>query len=96
MAYGLVDGLHHTEPPLRKAGVLVTFAAISRPGLIAISLSVGMLWTCLIVEHATMRRAALEQVRVLHEVDVMRQQRFSRPVSSPARSFPHPQRPAAG
>lgn len=55
-----------------------------------------MLWTCLILEHATVRRAALEQVRVLHEVELMRQQRYSRPVSSPVRGLPQKQRPAAG
>ena len=74
----------------------MTIAAISKPGLLAIGASVAMLWTCLILEHATVRRAALEQVRVLHEVDLMRQQRYSRPVSSPVRSLPHQQRSAAG
>jgi len=74
----------------------VTIAAITKPGLIAISLSVATLWSCLLLEHATMRRAVLEQARVLHEVDVMRQQRYSRPVSSPQPRLPHPRRPAAG
>ena len=74
----------------------VTIAAITRPGLIAISLSVATLWVCLILEHATMRSAALEQARVLRDVDVMRHQRYSHPVFSPVRILPHPRRPSAG
>jgi hypothetical protein len=77
-------------------GAPVTIAAITRPGLTAIGLAVAMLWTCLILERATVRRAALEQVRVLHEVDELRQQRYARPVSSPVPGFSRRHRPAAG
>jgi hypothetical protein len=66
-------------------------AKITGQGLTAIACSVGLLWTCVIVENVARRNAYTERSRVIREVRHLRQQRTV-PVSDPSplvRHHPH-------
>jgi hypothetical protein len=66
-------------------------AKITGQGLAAIACSVGLLWTCVIVENVARRNAYMERGRVIREVRELRQQRTT-PVSEPSplvRRHPH-------
>jgi hypothetical protein len=56
---------------------------ITGPGLSAIGLSVALLWGCLIAERVIVRDAVKERTRVVRELERMRLERQSTPVSVP-------------
>jgi len=66
-------------------------AKITGQGLATIACSVGLLWTCVIVQRVSQVQAYTERTRVMHEVRELQQQR-SVPVSDPSplvRRRPH-------
>jgi len=66
-------------------------AKITGQGLATIACSVGILWTCVIVQRVSQLQAYIERTRVMHEVRQLQQQR-SVPVSDPSplvRRRPH-------
>lgn len=65
-------------------------AKITGPGLAAITVCVMALWGCIIGERVLLRRANAEQMRAVHDLEVLRRQDRSRPISEPA---PRPWRP---
>ncbi len=70
-------------------------AKITGQGLIAIAISVALLWGCLVSERLIVNRANEEASRSLRDLRLMRQQRHAIPVSVPV---PHqsPVHPVAG
>jgi hypothetical protein len=69
---------------------------ITGQGLVAIALSVGLLWSCLIGERLIVRQAAARQVRLMHELQQLQRTRHTEPVSVPASPIPHPTRITVG
>jgi len=66
----------------------VPIAKITGQGLAAIALSVALLWSCLIGERVTVRRASAERTLVMRDLQRMQRtnlklNRRSEPVSSP-------------
>ncbi len=61
----------------------MSIAAITKPGLTAMALSVCVLWACLIGERIIVDRAAREQTAVLRDLTLLRQRLRSEPVSVP-------------
>lgn len=59
-------------------------ARITGKGLAAIGFSVGILWSCVIVEQVRHRTAVTERARVVREVRQMQRQRHSEPASAPS------------
>jgi len=72
----------------------MTIAKITGPGLAALSVSVALLWGCVIAERALVRRSALEQARVLHEIRLLRE-RHAEPAADPQPHFFRPRRRSA-
>ena len=66
-------------------------AKITTPGLTAMGLSVALLWGCFIGEQAIRRSATMEQARILHEMNLLRQTVRPQPVFTP---IPGHSRPA--
>jgi hypothetical protein len=56
---------------------------ITWQGLVAIALSVGLLWACIIGERVTMHHALTERARVLRDIRTMRGRQRQEPVSAP-------------
>lgn len=74
----------------------MTIAKITVPGLVAIGASVVLLWSFLIGERLTVRRAVQEQARVLREMELLRQRQRSEPVLAPIWRLPRPHRAPLG
>ena len=74
----------------------MTIAKITVPGLAALGVSVAMLWGCLIAERTLVRRAVLEQARVLHEIELLRQKQRAEPVADPLPRIPRRRNATAG
>ena len=74
---GTRDAWH---PDCIRTGTLRLFA-ITKPGLLAMTLSVAALWTCFAMEQATLRRAALDARACAIALAELRER--STPVSSP-------------
>jgi hypothetical protein len=66
--------------------------AITKPGLLAMTLSVAALWTCIAMEQTALRRAALDARACASALEELRGR--STPVSSPVSPF-HRQLPKA-
>jgi hypothetical protein len=68
----------------------VRFFAITKPGLLAMTLSVAALWTCIAMERSTLRHAALDARACATALAELRERStpvpspVSSPVSSPA------------
>jgi hypothetical protein len=71
-------------------------AKITGQGLLAIALSVALLWICLIGERIMIRRANLERARLMQEIERFQQRQRIQPVSAPARINPLRARTTAG
>jgi hypothetical protein len=63
-------------------------AKITRQGLVAIALAVGLLWGCVIAERVAQRRAWECRARVLRDMQKLRLNR-EQPVSAPIPAPPH-------
>ena len=74
----------------------MSIAKITGPGLVTMGLAVGLLWGCFIGEQVLVQRAAREQVRVLRELQGLRQRYRAEPVFTPVPQGPHRRHPAAG
>ena len=61
----------------------MSIARITRPGLAGISLSVALLWGCVVGEHRMAERAVSDRVRVIRDVERLRRQQ-AEPVSTPS------------
>jgi hypothetical protein len=62
-------------------------AAITKPGLAGMGISVALLWGCLIGERVIIRQASLERIRALSIIEQLRQKPV-RPVTAPPRGLP--------
>jgi hypothetical protein len=72
-------------------------AAITKQGLAAIGIAVGLLWGCAIGERLMSQRALSERALVMREVvRLQRQRQRPEPVSAPALVRPHRVRVNAG
>ena len=71
-------------------------AKITGQGLAAMTVSVGLLWCCVIGQRATERRAFAERNRVMQEVNRNPRRRPPQPVSVPLRPHLRPPQPDAG
>ncbi len=71
-------------------------AKITGQGLAAMTVSVGLLWCCVIGQRATERRAFAERDRVMREVNRNMRSQPPRPVSVPLRPHFRPPQPVAG
>jgi hypothetical protein len=62
--------------------------AITKPGLLAMTLSVGALWSCIAMEQTALRRAALDARACATALEELRERStpISPPVSSPVSS----------
>jgi hypothetical protein len=58
-------------------------AKITGQGLVAISISVGLLWGCLIGDRIMTRQAFRERVRVMHEIEIFQHRFRPEPASTP-------------
>ena len=74
----------------------MSIAKITGPGLAAMAVSVALLWGCWIAEQVLWQRAAQEQVRVLRDMQLLRQRQNSEPTSAPIPRFWHKRRTPAG
>jgi len=65
-------------------------ARITGPGLAAIAVSVGLLWTCLVSERLTINNAVARRVQVMRELRQLQLQNHTEPISipMPRRHFP--------
>jgi hypothetical protein len=68
-------------------------AKITGQGLVAIALSVALLWGCVLGEHAMMRKALQERAQVMRQV--VRAPRGTQPVFAPRPPVRHRIRPTA-
>jgi hypothetical protein len=59
-------------------------ARITGQGLTAIAFSVGLLWSCVIVQRVEHRTAVTERARIVREVRQMQRQHRSEPASTPS------------
>lgn len=59
-------------------------ARITGQGLAAIAVSVGILWSCILIERSAHRAAVTERARVVREVQQMQHRFRPEPVSSPS------------
>jgi hypothetical protein len=59
-------------------------AKITGQGLAAIACSVGLLWSCIIIDHVKRREAVSERARVVREVQRMQHRQRSEPTSAPS------------
>ena len=71
----------------------MSIARITTPGLIAVGISVALLWGCLIGERLVVQRAAREEMQALHEMHLLRQRQRSQPADVPVPQRPIPVRP---
>jgi hypothetical protein len=71
-------------------------AKITGQGLLAMALSVALLWGCLIGQRVAVRRAVSERAKVLRDISRTPPRRRTQPVSAPAPFFPRRARVAAG
>jgi hypothetical protein len=73
------------NPDCIDTGILRIFA-ITKPGLLAMTLSVAALWTCIAMEHTMLRRAALDARDCATALSELRERAtpVSSPVSAPA------------
>jgi len=69
------------QPDCIGTGTLRLFA-ITKPGLFGMTLSVAALWTCIAMERATLRHAALDARACANALAELRER--STPVSAPA------------
>jgi len=69
---------------------------ITGQGLLAIALSVALLWGCLIGQRVAARWAFAERARVLRDLSRMKRRQRAQPVSAPNPFLPHRARVAAG
>ena len=69
---------------------------ITGGGLLAIALSVALLWGCIIGERVTARHAFSERAKVLRDISRMQRRQRTQPVSAPAPFAPRRARVAAG
>jgi len=78
----------------------MTIAKITRSGLAGMTVSVALLWGCLIGERYVVRRAGIERARALYNMERLRRGRlpgrFPEPVSAPGPRLPHPITTALG
>lgn len=74
----------------------MTIAKITGPGLAAITVSVALLWVCVIGERAIVRRALLERALVVRDLQKLQRRRATEPVSLPSHRTPHRIRVTAG
>jgi hypothetical protein len=70
-------------------------ARITGQGLAAIACSVALLWGSFIGERIMVRRAAMERVIVMRDVQLMQRTRRAEPVSAPVH-MPRPVRVTTG
>jgi len=68
----------------------VPIVKITRQGLSAMTLSVALLWGCVIGERVLWHRASAGQARALHDIELLRHRCRQQPVSTPV---PLPRRP---
>ncbi|MGO9259947.1 MAG: hypothetical protein ACLQU1_27090 [Bryobacteraceae bacterium] len=68
-------------------------AKITEQGLVAIALSVALLWGCVLGEHAMMRQALRERAQVMRQV--VRAPQRTQPVLGPSPLVRHRIRPTA-
>ncbi len=61
----------------------MTLTKITGSGIVALGMCVTVLWGCLIGERLMVQRGATEQARALHDLEVLRQQLRTPPVSAP-------------
>jgi hypothetical protein len=59
-------------------------AKITGQGLAGIACSVGVLWSCIVIEQVKHRDAVSERARVVREVRQMQRQNRSEPASAPS------------
>jgi hypothetical protein len=59
-------------------------AKITGSGLVAIAFSVGVLWSCVLVEQSSHEAAVTERARVVREVRQMQRQHRSEPSPAPS------------
>jgi hypothetical protein len=74
----------------------MTIAKITRSGLAGMTVSVALLWGCLISEHYVVRRAGIERARALYNMERLRRGRLPQPVSAPGPRLPRPFTTALG
>lgn len=61
----------------------MAIAKITGPGLTAIAASVVILWGCVVFEHAMVRRAVTDRIRIVREIQQLQQHHQPEPVSLP-------------
>ena len=73
----------------------MAIARITGTGLLAMALSVALLWGCLVSERLLMHQARRENARILYELRTL-QLRHLTPAAAPLAPTPHPLRPVTG
>jgi hypothetical protein len=71
-------------------------AKITGQGLAAIACSVGILWSCVILQQVAQRDAFRERTRVMREVRQMQERQRPVPVSAPSLLVPRRSHVTAG
>ena len=71
-------------------------AKITGQGLMAIAFAVALLWGCVIGERRIERRATVERVRVLRDIERLQREQRLVPVAAPLPLRPRPARVSAG
>jgi hypothetical protein len=71
-------------------------ARITGQGLAAMTLSVGLLWSCLIGERVIVRHATARQAQLMRELHQLQLNRRTVPVSTPAPDTTRPARATIG
>jgi hypothetical protein len=62
---------------------------ITKGGLACMTVSVALLWGCLISERYVVQQAGMERARALYNLERLRQGRQPQPVSAPRPLLPH-------
>jgi hypothetical protein len=71
-------------------------ARITGQGLVAIALSVALLWACFIGERLMVRHSLDQRAQLMRELHQMQRGRRAQPVSAPIRPGAHPARVTVG
>ncbi len=71
----MADGLHKSE--------VMVLAQITRQGLIAIAVLVGILWSCVLTERRITRNSRIETYRALRDIRYLKFKQHIEPASQP-------------